>query len=315
MAEFIIGPTGFALDVIGVFTGEGEGGMLDDCIVAPGGSQLNLAYGLNRLGHDVSVIGSYGSGPVGDICKKELEDEGICVSLMSWKQGETYTAFVLTEPQIPRRTIFANTSSMSGQSFLEDTKDYCQQLMAVKEGQYYGMLGVTPQNEAELKGCLNLYKQAKRMGMTTFLEPSEDSAYAASRFLIPLLELVDVFLPGHKELKRLTGEPEAEKGAKTALDMGCGLVACKLGERGCMISHRQGSFWSMGYAVDIKDLTGAGDGFAAGFLHGLAEGWELSAAADFGNRYAASNIMRPGPRGGMLREEEVKKRVTRKWKK
>lgn len=315
MAEFIIGPTGFALDVIGVFTDGDKSGKLDDCIVAPGGSQLNLAYGLNRLGHHVSIIGSYESGPVGEICRRELEDEGICVSSMSWKPGETYTAFVLTEPNIPRRTIFANEPPISGQSLLENTQDYCRQMMQIKEGQYYGMLGVTPQNELELKGYLDLYKEAKKMGMTTFLEPSEDSLYAASRFLIPLLEFVDVFLPGHKELKILTGEPDAEKGANAALEMGCGLVVCKLGEQGCIVSHQRGSFCSPGYKVEIKDLTGAGDGFAAGFLHGLAEGWALCEAADFGNQYAASNIMSLGPRGGMLREEEIRKRVTRKWEK
>ena len=60
---------------------------------------------------------------------------------------------------------------------------------------------------------------------------------------------------------------------------GCGTVVCKLGASGCCVVSEEGEFLVPGYSVTVRDLTGAGDGFAAGLLHGLAQNWTLVEAA------------------------------------
>jgi fructokinase len=42
------------------------------------------------------------------------------------------------------------------------------------------------------------------------------------------------------------------------------------------------------------DTVGAGDAFAAAFLHGLGSGWPLGKIADFANRVGALIAARPG---------------------
>ncbi len=49
-----------------------------------------------------------------------------------------------------------------------------------------------------------------------------------------------------------------------------------------------------GYDVDVVDAIGAGDAFAAAFIHGLNRGWPLSEIADFANRVGALVASRPG---------------------
>jgi fructokinase len=49
-----------------------------------------------------------------------------------------------------------------------------------------------------------------------------------------------------------------------------------------------------GYRVAVVDTVGAGDAFAAGFLHGVASGWPLREIGDFANRLGALVAARPG---------------------
>ncbi len=50
--------------------------------------------------------------------------------------------------------------------------------------------------------------------------------------------------------------------------------------------------------MDIADLTGAGDLFAAGFLYGVVRGMPLAEAARLGNLAAGEVIGHIGPRPG-----------------
>lgn len=314
MADIIIGPTGLALDVIGVRSGRSRQGDLQECITAPGGSQLNLAYGLSVLGHRVKIIGYFSDDPIGQICLQDLVRCGIDVTHMLSKEGVTYTAFVLTEPDVPRRTIFANTRGLCGSEMWKDGELFLRELEKAGEADFYGMLAAAPQNLEELDVYIRLFRTARERKMCTFLEPPEDPEALHMGILQPLLPYISIFLPGQKELGLLTGTDDYHKGMWIIRENGCGTVVCKLGAEGCCVSSEDGEFFVPGYTVTVQDLTGAGDGFAAGLLHGLAKKRTLEEAADFANRYAASNISKPGPRAGMKSEETVMADVVQKRK-
>ena len=50
------------------------------------------------------------------------------------------------------------------------------------------------------------------------------------------------------------------------------------------------------FPVTVRDTTGAGDLYAAGFLHGLAQGWSLDRCGRLGSAAAAHIITRTGAR-------------------
>lgn len=314
MADIIIGPTGLALDVIGIGSGMKQEGMLQGCITAPGGSQLNLAYGLCILGHQVKIIGYFSDDPIGEICLQNLVECGIDVTHMIRREGVTYTAFVLTEPDVPRRTIFANTRGLCVGELMKDGERFLLELEKAGKADFYGMLAAAPQNLEELGVYIDLFRTAQERKMCTFLEPPEDPDALDMEIFRPLLPYIDLFLPGGKELAILTGTDDYHRGIQMIRENGCGTVVCKLGASGCCVVSEEGEFLVPGYSVTVRDLTGAGDGFAAGLLHGLAQNWTLVEAADFANRYAASNITKVGPRAGMEREEDVAADITRKRK-
>ena len=46
--------------------------------------------------------------------------------------------------------------------------------------------------------------------------------------------------------------------------------------------------------VQCIDTTGAGDSFAAGFVYGISEGWEIRRCAEFANQCGAKAVAQVG---------------------
>jgi len=66
------------------------------------------------------------------------------------------------------------------------------------------------------------------------------------------------------------------------------------GEKGCVMLVNGEYAEADGYAVQSQDTVGAGDAFAAAFIHGLSQQWPAREIADFANRVAALVASRPG---------------------
>ena len=71
-------------------------------------------------------------------------------------------------------------------------------------------------------------------------------------------------------------------------------VAVTRGERGCVVRLGKDRAECPGYAVKVVDTVGAGDGFAAAFVHGLGAGWSAAKTGDFANRLGALVASRAG---------------------
>jgi fructokinase len=66
------------------------------------------------------------------------------------------------------------------------------------------------------------------------------------------------------------------------------------GEKGCVMLVGGAYVEAVGYPVQSQDTVGAGDAFAAAFVHGLTLQWPALEIADFANRVAALVASRPG---------------------
>jgi len=67
-----------------------------------------------------------------------------------------------------------------------------------------------------------------------------------------------------------------------------------LGAKGCAIYQQARLQYFPGFSVNVADTVGAGDAFAAGFLHGLGLGWTIEKQAMFANALGAIVASRPG---------------------
>jgi fructokinase len=79
-----------------------------------------------------------------------------------------------------------------------------------------------------------------------------------------------------------------------AREFGWETVCITRGEKGCVLLLENQFVEAGGYAVRAQDTVGAGDAFAAAFIHGLGQRWPAREIADFANRLAALVASRPG---------------------
>jgi fructokinase len=71
-------------------------------------------------------------------------------------------------------------------------------------------------------------------------------------------------------------------------------VAVTRGEQGSSVRIGADRAECPGYTVTVVDTVGAGDAFAAAFLHGLGLGWGAAKTGDFANRLGALVASRAG---------------------
>ena len=71
-------------------------------------------------------------------------------------------------------------------------------------------------------------------------------------------------------------------------------VCVTRGEEGCVLLVGDNYVEAQGYEVRVADTVGAGDAFAAAFVHGMECGWRPGEIADFANRVGALVASRPG---------------------
>jgi len=96
--------------------------------------------------------------------------------------------------------------------------------------------------------------------MNFWLEHERESLVAA-------IAEVDCLLLNDAEIRELTGEPNLARAARTAMEMGPGVIVAKRGEYGAALFSGDEFFAIPGFMLeDVRDPTGAGDTFAGGFL-------------------------------------------------
>ena len=79
-------------------------------------------------------------------------------------------------------------------------------------------------------------------------------------------------------------------------------VIVKNGSQGSIVCHA-GKTHQVGiHPTKAIDTTGAGDAYAAGYLYGIAQGWEPARAGDLGARVASLTV---GQMGAVCRDREA----------
>jgi fructokinase len=259
-----------------------------------GGAPLNFAAHVWRMGHAPLLISAVGEDELGNQAVDEIQSLGLDTRLLQRTQRfPTGRAGVSLDSQgqaafrIERPAAYDAVTLSSGtiQTLQGWSPDWL----------YFGTLFASmPEGRATLFELLRLVPDATRL-YDLNLRPGFDSL----SFVCELLEQADVVKMNQDEmyaLQRHMGLPAETKAfcAAASERFGWQAVSVTLGSRGCAV-FRNGQFSEdLGRPIEVADTVGAGDAFAAAFLHGLASNWETSKIARFANRVGALVASRPG---------------------
>jgi fructokinase len=269
---------------------------------APGGAPANVAVGLARLGVSSSFMGKVGDDDFGHFLAQTLCENGVDTTpLVFSAEARTALAFVSLTAGGERDFMFYRHPSadmlfepgeVRGESFEGARIFHYGSISLIGEPSRSATLHAI--RRAREAGCLISYDPNLRLP----LWPSEEEARAG---LMKGWEYAQVIKASAEEVTFLTGEADVEEGVRRLWHPDLKLVAITEGAEGCRYTTGKASGRLPGFAVEVADTTGAGDGFVAGLLAALIANpalWEdipaLEEALRFANAVGALTTTRLG---------------------
>lgn len=264
--------------------------------ITSGGSASNTIAALSQLGCKTAFIGKVGHDEIGKKFISEISKSGCDFISDKIHHKASAKSFILVSPDAQRTmcTFLGCASEISENDIDEKAFEDCAILYLE------GYLWDAPATILALKKAIDL---AKKNGAKIAFSLSD--SFCVSRHKKDFLELIknhlDIVFANEAEALELTNSDNFAEFFNQNKNL---IGAITKHEKGCQIFHDNKSV-EVAAQKNIKaiDSTGAGDVFAAGFLYGLINNYDLEKSAYFGNLFAAQIIQKFGAR---FEENELK---------
>jgi sugar/nucleoside kinase (ribokinase family) len=270
--------------------------LVKDLEMTLGSSSAICAVGLARLGNPVTFVANVGADPYGDFCVQMLEREGIDISLVR-RRTDLKTGLTVSVTSSQDRALITYPGAIASLTAKDVPVAAFEAHRHLHVSAYYLQQGLRA-------GLGELFAAARAAGLTTSLDPGWDPSGKWGRDVLDAIAVADVFLPNESEIRAITGCPRIEDGLRS-LDNGRTLTICKLGREGCVARHRGALVRAPSFQIVAVDTTGAGDSFAAGFLHAWLRKRELLDCLRFASACGALSTRGVGGTGGQPACQEV----------
>lgn len=239
--------------------------------VRMGGSCANTIKGLSRLGHRCAFVGKLGSDPAGQAFAKSLKNSHVTPLLLN-ASAQTGQLVSLVTPDGER-----TFRDFLGASREFSAKDLTPEMFAGVK--LVHIEGYTLMNEDIAIRAMELAKAAG--AKVSFDLANFELVKQYQQQIVRLLSRhVDILFANQDEARMLT-QKDPHQGISILRDL-CDIVVTLMGPDGCWIGQGSEQHRCLAYPVAPLDTTGAGDLFAAGFLHGYLNGRPLPECAHYG---------------------------------
>jgi len=246
--------------------------------VAVGGSELNVACLLARLGRRAAWVSRLPEGPLGRIVSGEGRRHGVDMSHVTWVEARQGLMFFEAGPQ-PRnaRVIYDRRNSAASGMTAADA-DWPALIAASRR---VHLSGITPALSETCKALvLEVAALAGRAGKklsydlnyrSTLTTPQEAAAVLAA--VAPHLELLVL---AERDAHGVLGFAEVGERLAEAIGARYGVPLVALtrapdADTGDIFWARGTTRYAPRYPVEIVDRIGAGDSFVGGLIHGLLD--------------------------------------------
>lgn len=271
-----------------------------------GGSAANTLAGLAALGARCAFIGQVADDQLGEVFAHDIRAGGIAFETAA-RAGDPPTArcliFVTPDGQRTMNT-FLGASQFLPPAALDEAAIAAAKILYLE-----GYLWDPEEPRAAMRRAIAAAKNAGRKVAFTLSDAFVIERHGADfRAMIETGD-VDILFANHVELAALTGHDDFETGVAELAPKVPVLVVTR-GEHGAVaIAGGQRSEVAAEPVAKVVDTTGAGDLFAAGFLHGHVNGHALTDCLTMGAVAAAEVISHYGARPEVDLKELVKARL------
>jgi sugar/nucleoside kinase (ribokinase family) len=253
-----------------------------------GGSVANSIVGLSQLGNNVGFIGKVNADDLGEKYEDGLINEKVQYFYKKKKEvSPTGTCLIMITPDAERTMV--TFLGIAGRISEKDINE-----KAVKESEMIFLEGYL-WDEGEPKTAFN-----KAMSLSTTKAMSLSDQFCVVRHKDNFLNLVqnklDITFANEQEIKSLIDAKSFEEVITFGKQLGKLLVITR-GEKGSIaIKNNEITECESKSNLKIIDLTGAGDLFAAGFLHGFINNFSIKDSLKKGTEMSSKIIQKVGAR-------------------
>ncbi|MEZ0164636.1 carbohydrate kinase [Kineococcus sp. LSe6-4] len=234
----------------------------DGTVEHPGGSPMNVAHGLGRLGHDVALLTRLGDDDHGRLLTGHLAGAGVRLLPGAVDGDRTSVARAEVDAEGKASYDFDLVWRVPDTPLPED--------LALL---HTGSIGAAVDPGA---GTVLELMRAVRGRATTSYDPNVrpaffDSPAAALERVEEFVAAADVVKASDEDLDWLLPGRDVEDVAHRWQGRGPALVVVTRGGAGAVVVSGAGTLHVPAPRVDVVDTVGAGDAFMSGLLHALAE--------------------------------------------
>ena len=253
-----------------------------------GGSVANSIVGLSQLGNQVGFIGKVNDDDLGHKYeeglkkekvkylykkKKETDDTGTCLILITPDSERTMCTYLGTAGKINENDIDENTIKNSQLTFLEG---YLWDEGSPKKAfdKAINLSNITAMSLSD-KFCVDRHKDS---------------------FLNLLKNKLDIVFANEQEIFSLLNVRSIEEAIIFSKELNKDIIITR-GEKGAIAINQDKVFkCNSEKNLNILDLTGAGDLFAAGYLHGKINNFSIQESLEKGTELSSKIIQKIGAR-------------------
>ena len=271
--------------------------LVDGLIEKFGGTAGNIAFTLKLLGEDPEILATVGK----DFGNYEawMQKHGISrESIRVMEEDLTASAYITTDKSDNQITGF-NPAAMNHSSQYSFDQVSPEDTLAI----------VSPGN---LDDMYNYSRKYQEMKVRYIFDPGQNIPAFSGEKMLDMISGSYILIANDYELEMImknTGKSKAELLEYTEN------IITTLGEQGCsVINGGEDAILPAARVSQVVDPTGAGDGFRAGLIKGLADGLSVSEAAKVGLTSAAYAVEHHGTQEHYFTPEEFWQRYKDNFK-
>jgi 5-dehydro-2-deoxygluconokinase len=279
-----------------------------------GGSPLNIAVGCSRLGLKACLLTGVGKDKVGDFILHFLKEEGVVTDHIPVLEGARSSAVILgIEPPDRFPLVYYRDNCADSQISMDHVLD-----AGIEQARLLEVSGTALNMEPTRSSAFLAAEIAQRHNIPVLLDLDfrADQWHDIRAFGVTSRafmrnvnlvlgteeEILAAYLQdesqlhiSHQQISAPEIRGDIEEAIRGILNLGVEALIVKTGSRGAKVHHADGSVQEVpGFPVEVLNILGAGDAFAAGFIYGYLKGWDLYKSCRMGNACGAHVVTQLG---------------------
>ena len=263
--------------------------LASDFRIVLGSASAIFSCGVAKLGNGVTFLSKVGNDAFGRDCRLALRAHGVSDKHVKTDPKHS-TGVTIALSAAEDRALVTHLGAISGLKISDVPRDIFDSSAHLHMTSFFLQRGLRP-------SFASLFRRARRKGLSTSFDPNTDPSQVWKSDVWDVISETDILFVNESEALSLSRK-RTIKEALGYLASRTGCVVIKRGRNGALGLLQGKEAAVPAFPVAAVDTTGAGDSFAAGFVHAYLEGRDLVECLEFGNACGALSARRIGGTAG-----------------